>query len=153
MLHSSAAAQARTRSSLTEVGMPKALKVVVDESRDVGQILVKRDGQPDLLIKSGRLVLTVETQAVGQPGNQRWKVFKLYEPSEADDILPWLARPAKKKERAVVAEEGHSEKKGETTRYSAYVCTSGVAIWEAMDRIDELKPKLADLGWPVVEEL
>src|SRR5437773_8130979 len=150
MPYSSAAVQARSSSSQNEVGMPKALKVVRDDSRDVGEILVRRDGQPDLLIKTGRLILTVETQPVGPSGNQRWKVFKLYEPAE---WLSTILAFAEKKERAIVAEEGHSEKKGETTRYSAYVCTTGVAIWEAMDRMDELKPVLTNLGWPVVEEI
>jgi hypothetical protein len=148
MLHSQTAVPADRSTPKDEVRMPKAVKIARDASPDVGEILVKRDGQPDLLVKSGRRILTVETQPVGPAGSQRWKVFKLY---ETVHYLPMLMNRGET--RAIVAEEGHSEKKGETTRYNAYVCKNGVGIWESMDKMDELKPVLSELGWSVVEEL
>ena len=132
--------------------MPKAMNVVRPTVlKRYGQILIKRDGHADLLVKRARLVLSVETAPISQSrhGASRWKVFHVYEiePDYPDSL------DSSKRGKAVVSEEGHSSREGEVVRYSAYVCDTGVQIWEAMGKIEELKPVLAEMNWAVVEEL
>lgn len=142
MSQPNAAVLAAPSNSPIEVGMHKALMITRAPSDSGGDFFVKRDGKPDLFIKNGRLLLTVETEPVVAHRlleKKRWRVYRLYE-SEFSKKL-------------VVANEGRSTEEGETTRYSAEVCANGADAWEAMGRIEELKPVFADLKWPAVEEI
>jgi hypothetical protein len=111
------------------------------------EVLVRRDGLADLLIKRGRLVLSVDTVASTSRQGARWKVYRVFE------VEPDYMASLEGKRKAVVAEEGHSTVSGEMTRYAAYVCKNGVEIWEAMGKMEELKPVLTEMKWQVIEEL
>jgi hypothetical protein len=130
--------------------MPRALKITRAPVKAVfREIDIKRDREPDIRFTRGRLLLTVETEPgrydpqrsihATRLGGERWRVYRLFE-NETHD-------------RAVVASEGHSTVPGETTRYGAKICKSGADVWEAMGKYDELKPILAELNWPAVEEI
>ena len=121
--------------------LPKSSKPIAAPAA-VKTIELRRDGKPDLRIEQGRHILTVETEPVQArflEDGRRWRVYRLYENAPGSV--------------AVVAEEGHSTYANETVRYNAIVCKDGVDVWEAMGKMDELKPVLAELGWPAVETI
>src|SRR5688572_4087999 len=96
-----------------EVRMPHVANVVRPSIlARYGRVLIKRDGEADLLIKRARMVLKVETAPVSQSrhGVSRWKIFMVYElERDYPDSLDTSTRG-----KAVVAEEGHSSREGET---------------------------------------
>lgn len=119
--------------------MARAAKITRAPLADYGPIHVKREGKADLLIDRGRLLLTVETVPVEKKpiGPKRWRVYRLFE-NETHTV-------------AVVSEEGHSSSQDERVRFDATVCRNGADVYEAMGRIEELKPVLAEVQWPAVE--
>lgn len=121
--------------------MARAQKITRAPLQNFGPIHIKREGDADLLIENGRLLLTVETVPVSksQLGPKRWRVYRLF----VNDVG----------NAAVVSDEGHSSVEGERVRFDASVCRTGIEIWNAMGKIEELKSVLADLQWPVVEKL
>ncbi len=114
------------------------------------RITIRRDGEPDLQIERGYLLLTVETTPRGSSpslSNKRWKVYRLYGTRRVwDPVMGDF-------DRLVVAEEGHSSMKGEKVRYTAHVCSDAVEAWTAMGKLDELKEPFAELGLPVVQKI
>lgn len=154
MFHSRAADRAASSIPPNEVSMALLSSVVRAPDAEFADIHIKRDGEPDLLIQQGRLLLTAETAPRGSSPinpNKRWKVFRLYGRKATGGTDRNGRRDVYS--RFVVAEEGHSTMLGETVRFSAKVCGSAVEAWEAMGRFDELKEHFADLGIPVVERI
>jgi len=61
--------------------MPKAESITRAPESEFSDILIKRDGEADLMLEKGRLLLTVETKPAGLIANamtQRWKIYRLY---------------------------------------------------------------------------
>lgn len=152
MSRSDAAARAAFSNPRSEVRMALVSSVVRAPESNFSEITIKRDGEPDLVLGSGRLLLTVETSPRGSSPahpNKRWKLYRLY----GTEPLGGMYGNREPYRQLVVAEEGHSSLEGETVRYYAYVCESAVKAWDAMGKLDELKQPFADLGLRVVERI
>ncbi len=153
-MSTSNAAVLAASNSRNEVTMPKAESITRAPESEFSDILIKRDGEADLMLEKGRLLLTVETKPAGLIANamtQRWKIYRLY--GGKPPLIKDRFGKTPPFRTLVVAEEGHSNREGETTRYSARVCGGAVEVWEAMGKLDELKSELAALNLPVVERV
>lgn len=151
MLDSDAADRAAFRSSPNEVRMALLSEIERAPESDFAEIHIRRDGEPDLVLGHGRLLLTAKTTPRGSSPshpNKRWKVYRLYATKPASAVDRTGRRDPYG--RLVVTEEGHSSLEGETIRHSARICSSPIEAWEVMGKIDELKDWFAELGLPVV---
>src|SRR4051794_15183002 len=97
-ISSATAPVALSNNSRSEVEMPKALTITRATESVRGPVTIRRDGEPDVLLRDGLLLLTVQTEPVmptGKFAGKRWRVYHLY---SAD----------RQNYRTVVADEGHS---------------------------------------------
>lgn len=132
--------------------MHKTLLIERAPEQPFSEVLLKRTGQSDYLLENGRLLLTVKTepaatiQIKSQPDQpKRWKEYRLYTTPPTNTVERYG--------KLVVAEEGHSTKEGETTRFDARLCDGAIAVWEAMGKIENVKQTLADLDLRVVTRI